>query len=206
MKLMRALLLGFGVSLAVPVWAETTPTDVVRSTADEVIERLRVSRPLNDEQAYTLVEEMILPHLDFVTFARLTLGKHWRKASAEQRTAFTEGFRDLLMRTYATSLNAYSGERIEHTGQRDEGDGRVLVQTRVIRPQGPPVLVDFRLQRNNDTWMVYDVVIEGVSLIINYRSDFGTVISRNGLDALLQQLADRKAKTICIGGVEKGCQ
>jgi phospholipid transport system substrate-binding protein len=206
MRLIRALLLGFGVSLASLVWAETTPTDVVRSTADEVIERLRVSQPLDDEQAYTLVEEMILPHLDFATFARLTLGKHWRQASPEQRTAFTEGFRDLLMRTYATSLNAYSGERIEHTGQRDEGDGRVLVQTQVIRPQGPPVLVDFRLQRNNETWLVYDVVIEGVSLIINYRSNFGEEISRNGLDALIQHMIDHKAKAICIGGVEKGCR
>jgi len=81
-----------------------------------------------------------------------------------------------------------------------------LVQTQVIRPQGPPVLVDFRLQRNNDTWMVYDVVIEGVSLIINYRSNFGEEISRNGLDALIQHMVDHKAKAICIGGVESGCQ
>ena len=205
MRLIRTLLLGFSILLASPAWGESTPADVVRSTADEVIEQLRISQPLNDEQAYALVEEMILPHLDFTTFARLTLGKHWRKASPEQRTVFTDGFRDLLMRTYATSLNAYSGERIEHTGQRDEGDGRVLVQTQVIRPQGPPVLVDFRLQRNNDTWMVYDVVIEGVSLIINYRSNFGEEISRNGLDALIQHMADHKA-AMCIGGAEKGCQ
>jgi phospholipid transport system substrate-binding protein len=81
-----------------------------------------------------------------------------------------------------------------------------LVQTQVIRTQGPPVLVDFRLQRNNDTWMVYDVIIEGVSLIINYRSNFGEEISRNGLDALIQHMADHKAKAICIGGAEKGCQ
>ena len=206
MRLIRTLLLGFSVALTSLAWAETTPADVVRSTADEVIEQLRVSQPLSDEQAYALAERMILPHLDFATFARFTLGKHWRQASPEQRTAFTEGFRDLLMRTYATSLNAYSGERIEHTGQRDEGEGRVLLQTQIIRTQGPPVLVDFRLQRNGDTWLVYDVVIEGVSLIINYRSNFGEEISRNGLDALIQHMADHKAKAICIGGAEKGCQ
>jgi len=104
MRRIRTFLLGFSILLAAPAWGESTPADVVRSTADEVIEQLRISQPLNDEQAYALVEEMILPHLDFTTFARLTLGKHWRKASPEQRTAFTEGFRDLLMRHFAERL------------------------------------------------------------------------------------------------------
>lgn len=181
------------------------PTDVVLQTADKVIERLRVSRPLSDEQATALVEELILPHLDFETFARLSLGKYWRQASPEQRTAFTREFHRLLLRSYATSLNAYSGERIEHLGQRNEPGDRLLMQTQMIRAQGAPVRIDYRLHKRQDEWKIYDVVIEGISLIMTYRTSFSEEISRTGLDALILKLADRRVKAQCLSGGAKDC-
>ncbi len=199
MRIARRLLLCLIMFLPGLSYALSTPAEVVFSTADRVIEKLRVSRPLSDEQAHALVEEMILPHLDFDTFSRLTLGKYWRQASPEQRAAFTQEFRNLLLRSYATSLNAYSGQRIEHVGERDEGDGRVLIQTKLIRPQGPPVTVDYRLQQRDGVWKIYDVVIEGVSMVINYRSNFGTEIHRKGLDALIKTMADHSTRADCIG-------
>src|SRR5690606_35927021 len=160
----------------------------------QVVDRLRAGRPLSDDQAYHLVEDLILPHLDFESFSRLTLGKHWRQASPEQREAFTREFRSMLMHTYASSLNTYAGETFEHAGERNEGEGRVLVQTRFVRVQGEPVRVDYRLHRRDGEWKIYDVVIEGVSLVLNYRSSFGEEISRGGLDQLIQRMADKEAK------------
>lgn len=212
MKNLRYLFVAVALLLASLTQAEITadktllePTEVVLQTADRVIERLRVSRPLSDEQATTLVEELILPHLDFETFARLTLGKYWRQASPEQRTAFTQEFHRLLLRSYATSLNAYSGERIEHIGQRNEPGDRLLMQTQMIRAHGAPVRIDYRLHKRESEWKIYDVVIEGISLIMTYRTSFSEEIRRTGLDALILKLSDRRIKAQCLAGTKKDC-
>ncbi|MDV3237894.1 MAG: ABC transporter substrate-binding protein [Gammaproteobacteria bacterium] len=194
MRTLRLILIALAVALAPPAPAGTSPTELVFGVADQVVERLRTGRPLSDDQAYDLVEDLILPHLDFEAFSRLTLGKHWRQASPEQREAFTREFKSMLMHTYASSLNTYAGETFEHVGERSEGDGRVLVQTRFVRVQGEPVRVDYRLHRRDGEWKIYDVVIEGVSLVLNYRSSFGEEISRGGLDRLIQRMADKEAK------------
>ncbi len=196
MRTLRLILIALALTLvlASPAPAETSPTELVFGVADQVVDRLRAGRPLSDDQAYHLVEDLILPHLDFESFSRLTLGKHWRQASPEQREAFTREFRSMLMHTYASSLNTYAGETFEHAGERNEGEGRVLVQTRFVRVQGEPVRVDYRLHRRDGEWKIYDVVIEGVSLVLNYRSSFGEEISRGGLDQLIQRMADKEAK------------
>lgn len=196
MRTLRLILIALALTLvlASPAPAETSPTELVFGVADQVVDRLRAGRPLSDDQAYHLVENLILPHLDFESFSRLTLGKHWRQASPEQREAFTREFRSMLMHTYASSLNTYAGETFEHAGERNEGEGRVLVQTRFVRVQGEPVRVDYRLHRRDGEWKIYDVVIEGVSLVLNYRSSFGEEISRGGLDQLIQRMADKEAK------------
>lgn len=194
MRTLRLILIALAVALVPPAPAGTSPTELVFGVADQVVERLRTGRPLSDDQAYDLVEDLILPHLDFEAFSRLTLGKHWRQASPEQREAFTREFKSMLMHTYASSLNTYAGETFEHVGERSEGDGRVLVQTRFVRVQGEPVRVDYRLHRRDGEWKIYDVVIEGVSLVLNYRSSFGEEISRGGLDRLIQRMADKEAK------------
>ncbi|MBU1191346.1 MAG: ABC transporter substrate-binding protein [Gammaproteobacteria bacterium] len=187
------------------VQANTQAADVVQQMADQVIERLRTHKPLDDNQAYKLVEELILPNLDFTSFSRLTLGKYWRQASPEQRTAFTNAFQQLLMRSYATSLNAYNGESIERLGERDEGDNRLLVQTQMLRLQGAPVRIDYRLQLRDGRWKIYDVVIEGISLIMTYRTSFSEEISHIGLDALIVKLSDNNTKAGCLAGPQKGC-
>ena len=188
MHRLRILLLVIALGSAGLAPAEVPPAAVVHETADLVIERLNKGDVLTDDQAYALVEDLILPHLDFETFARLTLGKHWRQASRDQQQAFTRNFRDLLIRTYATSLNAYAGEHVVYLDQHDEGDDRVLVQTEITRPHGEPIRADYRLHQRDNQWKVYDVVIEGVSLILTYRSSFSEQISRTGLDDLIARL------------------
>lgn len=205
LRFIHILLLSATLLVASLAQAQSQPADVVQLMADRVIERLRAAKPLTDNQAYELVEDLILPHLDFEAFARLSLGKYWRQASPEQRVAFTREFRDLLMRSYATSLNSYSGERIEQLGQRDDGEDRVMLQTQLIRTQGAPIRVDYRLRQTDGVWKVYDVVIDGISLVITYRTSLGEEISREGLDALIQKMTDHKIKVDCIAGAKKGC-
>lgn len=205
MKILRILLVTVAFLAVTVVQAKSQPTDVVQQMADQVIERLRAHKPLTDNQAFALVEELILPHLDFNSFSRLTLGKYWRQASPEQRTAFTHAFQQLLMRSYATSLNAYNGERIEQLGEREEGDNRLLIQTQMLRVQGAPVRIDYRLQLREDVWKIYDVVIEGISLIMTYRTSFSEEISRIGLDGLIAKLSDNNTKADCLAGPSKGC-
>ena len=194
MRTLRLILitLTLALVLAPPAPAGTTPTELVFGVADQVVARLREGQPLNDNQAYDLVDDLILPHLDFEAFSRLTLGKHWRQASPEQRVAFTHEFKSMLIHTYASSLNTYAGEAFEHVGERNEGDDRVLVQTRFVRSHGEPVRVDYRLHQRDGEWKIYDVVIEGVSMVLNYRASFGEEISRGGLDKLIQRMASHQ--------------
>ena len=206
MKIIRILFATAALFAVSIVQANAQATNVVQQMADQVIERLRAHKPLNDDQAFKLVEELILPHLDFTSFSRLTLGKYWRQASPEQRTTFTNAFQQLLMRSYATSLNAYNGESIEQVGERDEGDNRLLIQTQMHRLHGAPVRIDYRLQLRDDHWKIYDVVIEGISLIMTYRTSFSEEISHIGLDALIAKLADNNTKAGCLAGPQKGCE
>ncbi|HSH30985.1 MAG TPA: ABC transporter substrate-binding protein [Thiohalobacter sp.] len=172
--------------------AGESPMKVVRETSEQVFAELRRNGDLDREQLNDLIERVILPHVDFEAFSRLTLARYWRDASETQRRDFTREFRSLLVRTYATSLSEYSGEKVEYLRERMEDEGRALVNTRIVRPDGPPIPVDYRLRLNGDKWQVYDIMIDGVSLIINYRSSFQQTIRQQGLDALIRQLAERR--------------
>ena len=180
---------------ALPVQAggADSPMEVVRTTSEEVFDRLRDNGALSESELSGLIERVILPHVDLDTAARLALARHWRSATETQRTAFIREFRGLLIRTYTTSLSEYSGEAVEYLKERREDGNRALVNTRIVRAEGPPIPVDYRLRRNGDDWQVYDIIIDGVSLVINYRNSFQQTIRRQGLDALIRQLADRRA-------------
>ncbi|BAZ95323.1 toluene tolerance protein [Thiohalobacter sp. COW1] len=173
--------------------AGESPMKVVRETSEQVFAELRQNGELSPEQLNGLIERVILPHVDFEAFSRLTLARYWREASEAQRRDFTREFRSLLVRTYATSLSEYSGEEVEYLRERMEDDDRALVNTRIVRPDGPPIPVDYRLRLNGEKWQVYDIMIDGISLIINYRSSFQQTIRQQGLDALIRQLAERRA-------------
>ncbi|RRQ22238.1 MlaC/ttg2D family ABC transporter substrate-binding protein [Thiohalobacter thiocyanaticus] len=192
-QMRRLILLPLLWLLSMPALAGESPMEVVRTTSEEVFNELRGNEELSREQINRLIESVILPRVDFEAFSRLTLARHWRQASDEQRQAFTREFRELLIRTYATSLAEYSGEKIEYLKERMEEDDRALVNTRIVRPDGPAIPVDYRLRLNDDKWQVYDIVIDGVSLIINYRSSFQQTIRQQGLDALIRQLSERRA-------------
>jgi phospholipid transport system substrate-binding protein len=171
------------------------PADVfVKNIADDVITILKKDKDIqNDpEKIYALAEDKILPNFNFERVSRLVLGKNYTKASKDQQDAFQREFRTLLIHTYASALSKYRNQTIEYKPQRDIADpSQVVVKTLILQPGGQPLGVDYSLELVGDTWKVYDIVIEGVSLVTNYRGQFGTEIRQGGMDGLIQRISDK---------------
>jgi len=138
---------------------------------------------------------MILPLFDFRFMSQSALGRFWRNASEGQREALTVEFRELLVRTYASALLDYSDQKVELLPVRYPPDAtRVTIPTRLQAPGAPPIPIDYRLRLNGDKWLIYDVVIDGVSLVTNYRSQFAAEVRRGGVDGLIRTLASKNQR------------
>ncbi len=180
--------------------AGMTPDQLVKKTADDVIDVIKNDKDIqagNQQKIFALAEEKILPNFDFEKVSRLVLGKNWTNATPEQKTAFQAEFKTLLLRTYATALSKYKNQAIEYKPFRMEaGAEAATVKTAIQQPGGDPIGVDYTLSKKGDDWKVFDIVIEGVSLVTNYRSQFAQEIRQNGLDSLTKKLSDKnKAAT-----------
>jgi phospholipid transport system substrate-binding protein len=200
MKLWRSLFLGLLVLLqsSVVLAQETPPDKLVHDTAEDVLQILRTDEALrhgDKQRAYALVREKMLPVVNFRRTAQLTLGKYWRQASEEQREAFAEEFKTLLINTYAAALTQYKDEKVVYKpfSMKPE-EKRVVVQTEVIRANGTKVPVDYYLERTSNGWRVYDVIVDGISLVINYRSAFSDIVEKKGVDGLIADLRNKNQR------------
>lgn len=175
--------------------AQQGPQELVESTADTVLKKLKEQREeleKNPSGIYDLVNQYILPHFDFERMSRWVLGRYWRQATPEQQDRFVKEFRTLLVRTYATSLLEYVDQKIVYLPMRgDPASGEVTVRSEVQQPGGFPIPVTYDLYKNDGEWKVYDVAIDNVSLVANYRASFGREVRQKGLDSLIEQLAER---------------
>ena len=175
--------------------AETSADDLVKQTAEDVLSTIKNDKDIqagNQQKIFALAEEKILPNFDFDRVCRMVLGKNWKSASPEQQAAFQKEFRSLLLRTYATALSKYKNQVIEYKPMRAEpGAKNVSVKTQILQPGGQPIAVDYSLVKGDSGWKVYDIVIESVSLVTNYRSQFSNEIRTNGLDSLNKKLAEK---------------
>ena len=176
------------------------PQKVVRETGDQVLAEVTARRAeLEADPAliYPLVETTVVPHFDFRKMSQSALGRFWRKATKEQRVAVTNEFRQLLVRTYASALLGYSGQKIQYLPvQYRQGDKQghgpnpdCIPECAADSGELPPA------SHNEARWLVYDVVIDGVSLITNYRSQFATEVRRGGIDGLISSLANKNRKS-----------
>lgn len=200
---MRSLLAAFALSLALfsSTTVGATPQaafDIVRSTSDQMLVKLREEKSTHGGTAieqgriYELVNEIVLPHFDFDRIARWVLGKHWRKASSEQQQRFTEEFRVLLVRTYASALNEYTEDSVSYLPLTSAPDAEELtVRSEVAQPGGFPVTINYDMYVKQGEWKVYDVAVDGVSLVANYRTTFSKEIRERGIDGLIDALAAR---------------
>ena len=196
MKLISKFLVGISLCIFIAnANAEVAPDVLVKQTADEVLTIIKNDKEIqagNKQQLYALVEAKILPNFDFDRVCRMVLGKSWRSATPEQQAIFQKEFRSLLLRTYASALGKYKDQVIEYKPLRMEGDAKnVSVKTQILQPGGQPVAVDYDLIKSEHGWKVYDIVIESVSLVTNYRSQFRNEIRLNGLDSLNKKLEEK---------------
>jgi phospholipid transport system substrate-binding protein len=170
----------------------TAPDVLVKNTANDVLAIVKSDKDIQagDMSKITaLTEEKILPQFDFNRMSRMVLGKYWNGATPEQKQQFIDQFRTLLIRTYASALSKYRDQTIEYKPLRaNPEDTDVTVKTKILQPSGPAIPIDYSLIKNPEGWKVYDVVIEGVSLVTNYRGQFSSYARQGGLDEVNRQL------------------
>lgn len=194
-SLVSALLLLLSVNASAESLA---PQQLIKNTSDNVLQILEKNKAVyekNPDQIYTLVNEVILPHLDFKAMSKLALGKHWRKANKEQRVEFIAVFKTMLIRTYSKSLTEYTGQEVEYLPFRpQEGKKVVTVKTRIKQDSGPSIPIDYRLRIKDDIWKVFDIKIDGISLVTNYRNSFASDIREVGINGLIERMNDKYRK------------
>lgn len=206
-KVMQKLLLisAMIVSLFIAPTAVTRADDVaeplaiVQDATERMLQALKDNKEQLEEDStliYSLVQDILLPSFDFGKMSKLALGKNWRKADSGQREQFTEEFRLLIVRTYSTAMLEYANEEIKFLPFRgDLKKKKVSVKMEILQPGGPsiPMALSMYLNKEND-WKVYDVKIDGISLVTNYRSTFASRIRNEGMDKLIARLATRNEK------------
>ncbi len=198
---MRTLLIAGILLLASPlgaVGAEQSATNLVEQTASKMLSALEHRRAEVERKPQLineLVDSILAPHFDFEQMTRLAVGRDWRNASSEQQQALIDSFRNLLVRTYARSIMRYSGQEIVYESARPgTRSGTVVVPTEVRDSGSSAIPIDYFLLEQDNRWKVYDVVIEGVSMISNYRSQFRSTIASSGIDGLIEQLRAKTAR------------
>jgi len=177
------------------VWAPASadagaPTDQLRSSVDQMVKvlddpALKADSRAQDRRAAIRKEAQVV--FDFGETAKRALGRHWQGLSEKDRQEFTGLFTDLIERAYISKIERYSGERIAYAGESVEG-GLATVRTRFVTKQGTEIPVDYRMQQRGDRWLVYDVMVEGVSLINNYRTQFDKIIQTSSYAELVRKM------------------
>ena len=179
--------------------ADTPPDVLARSTTNEVLSILKQDKELqtgNLTKVYQLVEAKILPNFDFNRMTQLVVGKHWPRATAQQKQALVTEFRNLLVRTYASSLTAFTNQSVDFKPMIVRSDDTdVVVRSEIRQPGGQPIPIDYNMYKTSFGWKIYDVTIDSVSLVTNYRSSFSSAIRQNGIDGLIKTLADQSNRS-----------
>jgi phospholipid transport system substrate-binding protein len=187
------LALGFGLTAGQAQAADTPPDVLARTTTQEVLAILKQDKEIrsgNQTKVYQLVEAKVLPNFDFNRMTQLAVGKHWPRATAKQKQALVTEFRNLLVRTYSTSLTEFSNQTVEFKPMTIKPeDSDVTVHSEIRQPGSQPIPIDYSMYKTAFGWKVYDVAIDGVSLVTNYRASFSATIRQSGIDGLIATLA-----------------
>jgi phospholipid transport system substrate-binding protein len=180
-------------TFAVRARAADQPTELVHKLTDAVISVLQ-QKDLSADAKRDKIRSIVEGFVDFPTMSRLVLARNWATLDDQKKKEFTEEFKRHLSVTYGRNVESYNNEKVQIVGDRDEGRGDWTVQTKILRPQGGgDILVDYRLRKIGDEWKVIDLVIERVSLVSNFRSQFQDVMANGGIDRLLKLLREKNA-------------
>ena len=186
-------------SVALAAGTVSAPQQLAKQVTSSILEELTSRRESlrNDPRSvYELVDRLVLPHFDFERMSRRVLGKRWKEASPEQRQRFVPAFRSMLVGTYATLLNEYRGQTLTWPDPvARKKDDEVVIPVQIELSASQPVRISYLMHGSGTDWKVFDVAVDGVSLVTNYRSSFRSEIARHGIEGLIERLEARNAKT-----------
>ena len=199
MKKIAALLVSVAFALAVGVAGaqDLAPDALVRKTTDEIISSIKNDKELvaNSRKLLDMVDAKVLPHFNFTRMTMLAVGRPWREATPAQREQLVKQFRTLLVRTYSTALEQYRNQTIEVKPlMAKPTDTEATVRTQINQAGGPPIPMDYRMEKTAQGWKVFDVTVEGVSIVTTYRSTFATEVTKGGIDGLIKTISDQNPK------------
>ena len=203
----KIIALWMGVLLAcvsLGVRADTPePEALIRNTVDEVLAIVKRDKDIqtgNTKKVIELVDAKVLPHFNFTRMTKLAVGKNWRNATLEQKKVLEIEFRNLLVRTYTTAFTTYKDQEVEVKPLKMANDATdVTVKTFILNKGKPPLPVNYDMEKTAHGWKVYDLSIEGVSLVTNYRGTFAEQVQKSGIDGLIKTLVENnQAKTGAI--------
>jgi phospholipid transport system substrate-binding protein len=198
-KFFLLLLVLIPLGLSSHAWAvQDGASALVKRTSERMLDTLQARRSEVDRSPsmiYGMIEDIVSPHFDFVRITQGALGQYWRQASPDQQDRLVNGFKQVLIRTYARSLLSYSGQEIRYLPTKPGSrPSMVTVSTEVRESGASPIPVDYRMYDNGSGWKVYDVVINNASLVGNYRNSFANEIRQSGIDGLVRKLSDMNKK------------
>ena len=189
----KLIVLVFAALFATLALAQEAPDALVKRVTEEVLDIVRQDKNIQNgdsRKAIELVDAKVIPHFNFAHMTALAVGKEWRKASPQQQQQLTAEFKTLLVRTYSNALTSYKNQRVIFKPFRmNPGDSDVQVRTEVDQPGNKPVQLDYSLEKLDAGWKVYDVNVAGISLVTNYREQFGQEIRNGGIDGLIKTVA-----------------
>lgn len=190
---MAAFLLVLG--LAVPVWAGE-PTDQIKETTDKILSIVKdpsLKNPAKEKEKRRLIRKAVDERFDWEEMARRSLGRFWAQRTPEEKKEFVQLFSDLVERTYMSKVEDYSGEKVRYDGETTDGD-YTAVKVTIVTQKSKDIPVQYRVHKEGDKWLVYDVSIEGVSLVNNYRTQFSSIMQQSSYENLVKRLKAKIAQ------------
>jgi phospholipid transport system substrate-binding protein len=178
--------------------AQEAPDVLVKRISEEVMSIAKTDKEIqsgNPRRVQQIVEEKILPHVDFQRMTSLAAGRYWRDATPDQQKQLTTEFRSLLVYTYSGAISQIRDQKLEYRPLRaDPADTEVIVNTQVLQTRGEPIQLSYRLAKSPNGWKIYDINVLGAWLVETYKGSFATEISKGGIDGLIKTLSDKNKK------------
>ncbi|MBX9793806.1 MAG: ABC transporter substrate-binding protein [Burkholderiaceae bacterium] len=174
--------------------AATSPDDLINKLSNEVLDSVKADKSIQAgdmKKIQALVEEKVIPHVNFQRMTSSAVGRYWRQATPEQQSSLESEFKTLLMRTYAGALSQVKDQTVQIKPSRAAQEGNEVIVRTEVRGKGDPVQLDYRVEKANSSWKIYDVNVLGVWLVENYRNSFAQEIGANGIDGLIAKLTER---------------
>jgi phospholipid transport system substrate-binding protein len=196
LRLLSAFILATAISAVSPAaWAQQDPTKFMEDLSSKVIEKIKGDKQIQDgdlKRVSDLVDTTLMPHVNFERMTALSVGRAWREATPAQKKQLMTEFRILLLRTYSNAFTAVRDQSVRMKPFRgNAAEDEVIVRSEIVQARGEPIQLDYRLEKADKAWKIYDVNVLGVWLVQTYRNQFAQEISAGGIDGLIKSLADK---------------